>query len=211
MVCEDLWRERNTIFAIKGYCFKSERARAAFGEGCFQPFGKLSADERARVNAIRQQEAANGCASQVTPAPAEASQTSPEMPLPDSITADPETPHDNSGALASVAVLVGGDAEVAACSSGGETITPAGSAETSVSVHNGPDGTYSALESIPVGSKGYICDRQGEWLGIVYSNDDKSELSEACGVEAPWPSRMPYSGPCRSGWVRASHFKQTSG
>ena len=62
MSCYDLWYTRNQIYADNGYCFKTTRARAVFGAGCFAPFGRLSTNEQAWVNAIKQRELGLGCA-----------------------------------------------------------------------------------------------------------------------------------------------------
>lgn len=59
--CQDLWMERNTIYAAAGYCFNSERGRAAFGKGCFAPYGKLGPDDARKVAAIKRSEQALGC------------------------------------------------------------------------------------------------------------------------------------------------------
>jgi hypothetical protein len=59
--CNELWYRRNAIFAQAGYCFQTERARAAFGAGCFPPYGRLSPSQQARVNAIQAREAYLGC------------------------------------------------------------------------------------------------------------------------------------------------------
>ena len=59
--CGDLWYRRNAIFAEAGYCFQTARARAAFGAGCFAPYGQLTPRQQARVNAIQAQEDARGC------------------------------------------------------------------------------------------------------------------------------------------------------
>jgi YARHG domain len=48
MSCNALLTERNSIYACNGYCFKTERARAVFGPGCFPPYGKLSGWEQSR-------------------------------------------------------------------------------------------------------------------------------------------------------------------
>jgi hypothetical protein len=61
MSCDGLWYARNTIYAAKGYCFKTERARSAFGPGCFPPYGQLTAAEQNRVAAIQQWERTKGC------------------------------------------------------------------------------------------------------------------------------------------------------
>ncbi len=61
MSCYDLWYARNAIYARKGYCFKTERARSVFGPGCFPPYGALSGSEQDRVNALQYWEREKGC------------------------------------------------------------------------------------------------------------------------------------------------------
>lgn len=70
-VCEALWRARNAIFANKGYCFESSEGQAAFGKGCFPPFGKLTPMEEADVQRIKDVEAHQRCAAVPTPAAAQ--------------------------------------------------------------------------------------------------------------------------------------------
>jgi|GEM_PF-803702 len=59
--CNDLWYRRNAIFARKGHCFRTARGRAAFGPGCFPPYGRLNRAERRQVNRIIARERRNGC------------------------------------------------------------------------------------------------------------------------------------------------------
>ncbi|MBU1655790.1 MAG: YARHG domain-containing protein [Gammaproteobacteria bacterium] len=59
--CEELWYERNAIYARNGYCFKTARAQQAFGRGCFPPYGRLSGWEKERVARIEQWEYRKGC------------------------------------------------------------------------------------------------------------------------------------------------------
>ena len=59
--CGQLWYERNEIYARNGYCFKTARARAAFGPGCFPPYGRLSGWEKRRVADIQAEERYMGC------------------------------------------------------------------------------------------------------------------------------------------------------
>ena len=59
--CGALWYEPNEIYARNGYCFKTERARATFGQGCYPPYGKLSGWEARRVRDIQAEEADLGC------------------------------------------------------------------------------------------------------------------------------------------------------
>ena len=59
--CQDLWYERNEIYARNGYCFRTERARRVFGPGCFPPYGRLSGYEARRVRDIQYEEDMQGC------------------------------------------------------------------------------------------------------------------------------------------------------
>lgn len=61
MSCDELWYERNKIYARNGYCFKTARARAEFGPGSLPPYGDLRGWERRRVNEIQMWESRNGC------------------------------------------------------------------------------------------------------------------------------------------------------
>ncbi|HMN85422.1 MAG TPA: YARHG domain-containing protein [Bauldia sp.] len=61
MTCSQLWYARNAIYAENGYCFKTARARAVFGPGCFAPYGKLSSYEQQQVNEIQYWENRKGC------------------------------------------------------------------------------------------------------------------------------------------------------
>ena len=64
-VCQELWVERNQIYADKGYCFKTERAIRYFGNrGCryeVQEDVPLSRRERARVADIQAEEREMDC------------------------------------------------------------------------------------------------------------------------------------------------------
>jgi hypothetical protein len=59
--CYALWHERNGIYARNGYCFRTPRAIAEFGRGCFPPYGRLSGWEARRVREIQDEEYARGC------------------------------------------------------------------------------------------------------------------------------------------------------
>lgn len=61
MNCGQLWTARNAIYAAKGYCFKTARARDVFGKRCYPPYGQLSGGEQTRVNTIKSHERAKGC------------------------------------------------------------------------------------------------------------------------------------------------------
>jgi hypothetical protein len=59
--CDELWRERNSILAEKGYCFKTAKAIAVFGRGCFPPYGKLEQWQKRRVAEVKLWEHRRGC------------------------------------------------------------------------------------------------------------------------------------------------------
>jgi len=59
--CRELWHARNEIFARAGYCFKTNDAIAAFGKGCFPPYGRLNGPDKARVDEIKRLEREKGC------------------------------------------------------------------------------------------------------------------------------------------------------
>lgn len=61
--CDDLWYFRNQIFAQAGYCFKTDRAIAAFGnDSCSSgSYSILNRYERANVNMLKSIEEAKGC------------------------------------------------------------------------------------------------------------------------------------------------------
>ncbi|ARN82994.1 YARHG domain-containing protein [Methylocystis bryophila] len=61
MSCGALWYARNAIYARRGYCFNTARARAVFGAGCFPPYGHLSGWEASRVNELQMWERRKGC------------------------------------------------------------------------------------------------------------------------------------------------------
>lgn len=64
-VCQQLWVERNQIYADRGYCFKTERAIRYFGNrGCryeYQDDVPLTRRDRARVADIQAEEREMGC------------------------------------------------------------------------------------------------------------------------------------------------------
>jgi hypothetical protein len=63
--CDQLWIARNSIYKVRGYCFKTQRAINYFGNvGCiYQDEGDvpLTPSDRAQIAQIRAQEQALGC------------------------------------------------------------------------------------------------------------------------------------------------------
>jgi hypothetical protein len=61
MSCAELWMARNQIYADTGYCFKTARAKAVFGDACFPPYGKMNLQQQQKVAEIKRWEAARYC------------------------------------------------------------------------------------------------------------------------------------------------------
>jgi hypothetical protein len=61
MSCDELWHERNAVYARNGYCFKTQKAISTFGKTCFPPYGELQGPEKNRVTEIRIWEQQKGC------------------------------------------------------------------------------------------------------------------------------------------------------
>lgn len=65
-LCDEMWGERNAIYFDAGYCFKTARAKAAFGDDADCRYERiedvpLSARQRADIAAIQARERRNGC------------------------------------------------------------------------------------------------------------------------------------------------------
>ena len=63
--CQQLWVERNSYYKARGYCFKTQRAIAYFGNGgCYirdEARVPLTPAERARIDQITRLERRFGC------------------------------------------------------------------------------------------------------------------------------------------------------
>jgi hypothetical protein len=56
----------------------------------------------------------------------------------------------------------------------------------------------------------WLCDEDGEWIGVVYSDDPHEEPGD-CGVGSPVESVRPYDGECRYGWVHSRYVTVIAG
>lgn len=61
LTCQELWHQRNAIYAQHGHCFKTARGIAVFGKNCFPPFGQLTQRAQSTVNTIISWERRKGC------------------------------------------------------------------------------------------------------------------------------------------------------
>ena len=108
----------------------------------------------------------------------------------------------------SVPVMVGGDAETDACSAVGQVKGLKAGGDGFLAVRSGPGTTYRMVDKIGNGQLVYLCESSadGDWLAVVYALGD-----EDCGVTSPLPSRQPYRGHCRAGWVKATWVEVVAG
>jgi hypothetical protein len=109
-----------------------------------------------------------------------------------------------------VAVMIGGEGDLDACSSPGEVIGLDPNGDGFLSVRSGPGGRpYREIDRLFNGNEVYLCGSRGAWYSIVYHQSRKPHRS--CGVSTPWPKRRAYGGPCQYGWVHSRYIKGTAG
>jgi hypothetical protein len=105
-----------------------------------------------------------------------------------------------------VPVMVGGEADLDACGAVGTVsgLKPTGG--NSLSVRSGPGREQNRIDGLAPGTRVWLCDRQGAWLGVVYGPPGRE-----CGVSTPSAIRRPYEGPCSSGWVHERYVELLAG
>jgi hypothetical protein len=106
-----------------------------------------------------------------------------------------------------VPVMVGGEPDLDACSGVGIVVGLNPDGDNFLAVRTGPGTGFAMLDKIHTGQQFFDCDRDGNWVGIVYSRDDQAE----CGVSTPIAERRPYAGPCNWGWVFRKYTRLIAG
>lgn len=109
-------------------------------------------------------------------------------------------------------VLTGVDAEIDPCPSTARSI-PA----RNVVVRAAPDASAPEVGRLDGPAAIAICDQddrtnpQAEWYGVIYAAD--TDALRACGIPdtSAGNGGAPYTGTCRSGWVRASDVEVVAG
>ncbi len=102
-------------------------------------------------------------------------------------------------------IVVGGDPDFDACGSSGEIVGLDPGGDGFVAVRSRPDG--KEIDRLFNGQFVHVCEDSGSWLGIVYPKPGNAE----CNVSTPWNTKMPYTGPCRYGWVFSKYVRVTAG
>ena len=75
-----------------------------------------------------------------------------------------------------------------------------------LAVKGGPGLSYLRIDKLYNGEQVYLCTESGDWYGVVYS-----KARQDCNVMTPWPKSLPYTGPCRSGWVHSHWIEGVAG
>ena len=99
-----------------------------------------------------------------------------------------------------VPVMAGGDLDWDACGSSGTVMGLNPRGDGFLAVKSGPGLQFTRIDRVYNGQHVTICDQRGVWYGVVYSLNGRD-----CGVNSPWRVRMPYTGPCRYGWIHSSY------
>jgi hypothetical protein len=122
----------------------------------------------------------------------------PELPPPDK----PEPPPTRLDAP----IIIGGDERVDACGDTGEIVGLDPQRDSFLSVLSGPgDQPFREIDRLFNGNQVYVCYSSGPWLAVIYN--DKRDLEQSCGVDKPWRTRQPYTGPCRYGWIHSKYVR----
>jgi hypothetical protein len=104
-----------------------------------------------------------------------------------------------------VPVIIGGSTNEDACGAMG-AVAGFKSNSSVLAVRSGPGTSFAQTDSLPVETVVFVCDFQGDWIGIVYGKD----LS-TCAVSSPLPTKLAYHGPCLSGWVHKQYLRIVAG
>ncbi len=119
----------------------------------------------------------------------------------------PKTAWMAGGPKIDVPIVIGGSEKFDACLGAGHVVGLDPKGDGFLSVRSGPGGKpYAELDRLFNGNEVAICDEKGPWLGVVYG-----PRSMDCNTGTPWPTRMPYTGPCKAGWIHSRYVKVTAG
>lgn len=103
-------------------------------------------------------------------------------------------------------VMLGGDTEFDACSSYGHVSGLKDVAGNFLALRSHPSIQGTLLEKLENGQEFYICEEVDGWVGIVLP-----DVSLECGTSSPVADKVPYEGPCKSGWVYGGFVNPVAG
>lgn len=106
-----------------------------------------------------------------------------------------------------IPVMYGGDDDLDACSALAVVANLSDGADEFLAVKAAPSIKAKRVDKLLKGQSLWICEEKNNWYGVVYARDEKQD----CGVSTPVGKRMPYTGPCKSGWVHKKYVKPIAG
>lgn len=111
--------------------------------------------------------------------------------------------------IAKVAVQYGNSDDLDACATIATVSGLSNGSDGFLAVKDSPNIKAKRIDKIFNGQTVWICEssKDGNWLGVVYDSTGKKE----CGVTSPIEKRVPYKGPCNSGWVSKKYVKILGG
>ena len=114
-----------------------------------------------------------------------------------------------------VPVIVGGEAELDACTSIGRVEGLNARRDGYLSVRVSPTVRARAIDRLRNGQQLWVCQQRSGWYGVVYTGPalsrGKDGLPPDCGVSGPIAKATAYRGPCKAGWVSASYVRMIAG
>ena len=94
-----------------------------------------------------------------------------------------------------VSVTIKADGDFDTCGLGQTTAAAAG--------HAGPDASYNKTDTLKSGTRVWMFEEKGEWIGVAYGADE---------IEcSPIKKDKAYDGPGKSGWVGKKYIKLLAG
>ena len=111
-----------------------------------------------------------------------------------------------SAQRARVPVMYGGAPGLDACGGLGRVRGLQRGGDNFLSVRAGPGTHHREIDRLRNGRSVWFCDGSGDWIGIVYG-----AAGQECNVGSPVARKMPYPGPCRSGWVHKTFVELMAG
>lgn len=107
---------------------------------------------------------------------------------------------------ARVSVMIGGEPHLDACGAVGVVSGLRPRPGNTLSVRSGPGHEYNRIDGLASGTRVWLCDRNGAWLGVIYG-----PAGSGCRVSTPSAKRQAYQGPCSSGWVYKKYVELIAG
>lgn len=107
---------------------------------------------------------------------------------------------------ARVPVMYGAEPGLDACGGLGRVKGLKRGGDNFLSVRAGPGASHREIDRLRNGRSVWFCDGNGDWIGIVYGT-----AGQECKVGSPVARKMPYPGPCRSGWVHRAFVELMAG